>query len=496
MVRPCLRCADPRPGAGLAGHRDRAAHADLCAHRVGQDAGGVPLGAGSAREGADGGSDPPRLRLSPQGALLRRGEEPSGTAKRHRGRREGRHPDRRHAAEGPTGHGPPPARHPHHHPRVAVPDAHEPGGEDVRGHRAGDRGRDPRRRADQARGAPRAHARAPRRGGGPGRPADRAVGHAESARGGRPLPRRPQAHVHDRRHRRAQAARPPDPRARGVDGRARGRRPTRPVRGHGSGGHPQVDLARDLSQAARAGQAAPLDADLRQQPSRRGAPRPAPQRARRREHRPRPPRLAGPRGAAGRGGPAEGGRAAVPGGDLEPRAGHRHGGDRPRAAGRVPQVGHGRPAAHRPRRPQRRRRLQGPHLPEVPGRPARVRGRRPAHAQRRDRDHRRAPQPARRARPADRRHGRSRRRRRAQRRRPVRARHPHAHVRGALASAAGERARHARRPLPVRGVRRAARPHRVGSRGGHAAGPQGRPRAGHHERRHDPRPRAVLRQPA
>ena len=62
-----------------------------------------------------------------------------------------------------------------------------------------------------------------------------------------------------------------------------------------------------------------------------------------------------------------------------------------------------RPAAHRPRRPQRRRHVQGPHLPEVPRRPARVRGRRQAHARGRDRADRRAAQPARRARPADRR---------------------------------------------------------------------------------------------
>ena len=52
--------------------------------------------------------------------------------------------------------------------------------------------------------------------------------------------------------------------------------------------------------------------------------------------------------------------------------------------------------------PQRRRHLQGPHLPQVPRRPARVRGRRAAHARGVDRDHGRPAQPARRARPADR----------------------------------------------------------------------------------------------
>ena len=122
--------------------------------------------------------------------------------------------------------------------------------------------------------------------------------------------------------------------------------------------------------------------------------------------RPRAPRLARARGAARDRGPAQGRRAAVPGRHLEPRARHRHGRRRPRAAGRVAEVGHPRPAADRPRRPQRRRHLQGPHLPQVPRRPARVRGRRPAHARGPDRDDRRAAQPARRARPAGRRDGR------------------------------------------------------------------------------------------
>ena len=90
--------------------------------------------------------------------------------------------------------------------------------------------------------------------------------------------------------------------------------------------------------------------------------------------------------------------------------------------------------------------------------------------------HGRAAQPARRARPADRRHGRLGRRRRPERRRPVRARHPHVLLRRARPRAARERARHARRPLPVRGVRRAARPHRLGPRGRHDPPAQGRPR--------------------
>ena len=58
-----------------------------------------------------------------------------------------------------------------------------------------------------------------------------------------------------------------------------------------------------------------------------------------------------------------------------------------------------------------------------------------------------------------------------------------------------ERARHARRPLPERGVRRAAPADRLGPRGRDDPRPQGLARAGDHQRRHDPRPRPVLGQP-
>ena len=90
--------------------------------------------------------------------------------------------------------------------------------------------------------------------------------------------------------------------------------------------------------------------------------------------RPGPPRLARPRGAGGGRGAAQVGQAAVPGRDLLARARHRHGRRRPRDPGRVAEVGLPRPAARRPRRPPARRGLEGPDLPQVPRRPARVRG--------------------------------------------------------------------------------------------------------------------------
>ena len=82
------------------------------------------------------------------------------------------------------------------------------------------------------------------------------------------------------------------------------------------------------------------------------------------------------------------------------------------------------------------------------------------------------------------------------RRRPPRAGVAHPHLRRAVARPARERARHARRPLSVGGVRRAAPADRVGPRGGDDPRPQGLARARDHQRGHDPRPRAVLREPA
>ncbi len=179
--------------------------------------------------------------------------------------------------------------------------------------------------------------------------------------------------------------------------------------------------------------------------------------------------------------------------DVEPRARDRHGSGGPRDPGRIAQVRGARPAAHRPLRPLGRRRQPRPDLSQVPGRPARMRGRRQADARGGDRDDRRAAQPARRARPADRRdHRRGARRRAGQRRRSPRARHAHPHLRRAAADPARERARHARRALPLIGVLRAAPADRLGPRRRHDPRPSRSPAARGHQRRHDPRPRPVL----
>ena len=98
---------------------------------------------------------------------------------------------------------------------------------------------------------------------------------------------------------------------------------------------------------------------------------------------PGPPRLGVPAGADPDRGGAQGGPAAGRGRHVQPGARHRHGRGRPGRPGRVAAVGGQRPAADRPRRAQRGRRLARRDLPQVPGRPGPGRRRGPADAGRR-----------------------------------------------------------------------------------------------------------------
>ena len=173
---------------------------------------------------------------------------------------------------------------------------------------------------------------------------------------------------------------------------------------------------------------------------------------------------------------------------LEPRARNRHGRGRPRDPGREPEVRCPRLAARRPGRARARRDLEGPDLPQVPRRPARVRSRREGDARGRDRGDGDPAQPARRRRAADRR---DLRRRGDRGRRPPRARQGLVPVRGADPPAARERARHARGPLPVGRVRRAAPADRLGSDRGRDPRPHRRQAARGDERRHDPGSRSL-----
>ena len=98
-----------------------------------------------------------------------------------------------------------------------------------------------------------------------------------------------------------------------------------------------------------------------------------------------PPRVAVQGTPADDRGRAQGRPAARPGGDLQPRARHRHGRGRPGGAGLLPRCGVPRPAAHRPRRPPGRRAVARQAVPQVPRRPARDRGGHAPHARRGDR---------------------------------------------------------------------------------------------------------------
>ena len=99
-------------------------------------------------------------------------------------------PVRGHDGVGPPLAAQPPARYPHHHPGIALPDA------DVQGPRNPQRGghdhcrRGPRRRRHQARGASGGVAGTAGRAAAQARPADRAVGHRGTQGAGGAVPRR------------------------------------------------------------------------------------------------------------------------------------------------------------------------------------------------------------------------------------------------------------------------------------------------------------------
>src|SRR5579884_3911359 len=319
---------------------------------------------------------------------------------------------------------------------------------------------------------------------------ERLVGDAAAARGDRPL-RVGRPCDRARRRRRLEAARPGGRRAGRGHARARhsGLARPAPVRVRRLGNHGRardrvaVDLAVDLSRAARARASAPLDDRLREQPPARRAAGAAVERARGGRGGAGTPRLARPRAAGADRGGSEGGADPVPRRDVVARARDRHGRGRSRGAGRVAEIGRPRLAADRAIGAHARRGVEGAHLPEVPRRPARVRRRRPTDAGGRDRGDADPAQSSGRARAADRRDLR-RRGDRGGRAAPARARR--VSLRRPLACAARERARHARRPLPVRRVRRAPPADRLGPDGRRRARPAGRQAARRDERGHDP----------
>ena len=260
------------------------------AHRFGQDAVGLPLGAGPAgHRGAArvaAAALPGALRLPAQGARRRRRAQPEVAAGRHRPRRGpagpgasghpgggslGRHPRGR-----PTGVHQGAVRHPHHDARVAVPHAHLERARGAHRRRDGHRGRGPRGRGHQAGRAPGAVAGAARPAAAEAGPAGRAVGDRAAGRRGGALPRgRPSG-----RRGAATVHQGVGPRGRRPAGRhVRARRGHRGPQWSGRGrAAPGLDLAARRGAHRRPRGRPPLDPGVRQLAAAGGAADRAPQR--------------------------------------------------------------------------------------------------------------------------------------------------------------------------------------------------------------------------
>jgi hypothetical protein len=186
----------------VAGHCARRLDAPSRADRKRQNARGLSLVPRSPDVLARAANTPPvprALCLAAQGAGRGRRTQPAGAARGDRtNRRPGRRPvhhsvrldshrryARKRTREIPAGA----IRHPHHDARIALPppDVERTRGADDDSH--GDRGRDSRARADQARRASRALARTSDRAVRAAAAADRTLGNAASARGGCAVPR-------------------------------------------------------------------------------------------------------------------------------------------------------------------------------------------------------------------------------------------------------------------------------------------------------------------
>ena len=175
VVRRRVPRRDARAARGVGGDLDRRARARRRAHRLGQDARGVPLVDRPARRRADGGRQAVDAEHAHARALhLARSRRSASTSSATCARRSSAStqtaarlgPTRlptitvgralgRHARAGPAAAAADAPRHPHHDPRVAVPHAHVERARDARRRRDGHRRRDARGRRHQARRAPR-----------------------------------------------------------------------------------------------------------------------------------------------------------------------------------------------------------------------------------------------------------------------------------------------------------------------------------------------------
>ena len=357
----------PRPGAGLGRDQRRPPRADPRADGQRQDPGGVPVVPRPAHGGAGHrrGATVRVLYVSPLKALaydvernlrsplagIRRTAERIGVAvpEISVGSRTGDTPaDARRAAR------PEPARHPRHHARVALPAAHQPGARDPARRRARHRRRGPRHGRHEARRAPRAEPRAPEP---PGRcrpAAHRPVGDAAAAVGDRARSSAGWA---------ARSRSWTPARERSSTSRSSCRSRTWPAwaRRWTSTRRPEAGRRRNVTRSGQSIHPRLLElirahrstlVFVNSPAARRAAGRAA-ERARRRGARAGASRQRRPRAAARDRGGAQGRAPAGAGRDEQPRAGDRHGRDRPRRPGRGAAVGRVGDAAHRSGRAHR-----------------------------------------------------------------------------------------------------------------------------------------------
>ena len=385
LVRGRVRRPHRLSGEGVARGPGRRPHPHRRPHRLRQDPRGVSRGHRRARRGSPAGEarrrGPGRLRVAAQGALLRHRAQSRGAPSRDRGvgrparHTAGRDPGDgahgRHPPGGPPGDDPPAPPHPRHHAGIAShPADQRVGAQCARPHAHRHRRRDPCRRRQQARRAPRADpgaARSALRGGSRrlaarGRSAppapDRTLRHPAPDGARRALPRRePGGALRDRRRR---LPPPPRPRHRAAVVAARA-------------GDGDRSVGRGLRPHRRTRPRAPHDPRLHQHPAPRGASRPRPRGAARREGGGLPPRKPRARTPIRGGAAPQGWNPHPPRRHRLARARHRHRRRRPRMPARHHPEHRDLPAAGRPLRARDRRDPEGPALPLEPGRPRGVR---------------------------------------------------------------------------------------------------------------------------
>ena len=205
LVRACICRPDAGAACRLARDRERCARARAGSDRLGEDPGCVPdRDRPPQREPRRGVAT--ALRVAAQGPQLRRRAQPPRPARRARLDADGRRADGRHRPARAPPDAADAARHPDHHPRVALSASHLAGQGDAAGGRDRDRRRGACRRRHEARRSSGAVARAARARYRQAVPAHRALRDAAATGGDRTVRLRRPADRARRRRRRARSS--------------------------------------------------------------------------------------------------------------------------------------------------------------------------------------------------------------------------------------------------------------------------------------------------